>query len=362
MFERLLTHFNGVLATYWLDAAAGVISAITPVAITMATIYVVLWGFSLFFGLVQEPVMDGVMRIVKLSAIVGIALSSGYYAAFLGNLLWGLPDGLISAVSGGGTSTSAAGMDALFDKFYELYQALNEKAQADSSFGIPSLPLLIQAYATLISGGLLVGYAVFLYLAGKMAAAALLSIGPVTILMMMFKPTQRFFESWVSATVTAGLIAVFGAVTVGMSFAFINSYMSSAAALPSSPDLGLAEGIGSVLYALISLIILWQVPTLAQATGGAISIGTMGAVKGTFDKAKGAAGGGYNALRGNTMADARFSRKKRAEMNDWAKKNPGVAARSLRAPAAIYNRVTGRKPAQPNTISAVPTEDKKTGT
>ena len=358
MFETFLTRFNALLDTYWQSTAGSVIGAIAPVAMTLATIYVVLWGYSVIFGMVQEPVMDGVRRILKLAAVLGVVLSVGYYATFLGNLFWGLPDGLISAMAGGSSTSTGAGMDALFQRFFALYQALNEKAHAESTLGIPAPSTLIQAYAVLIAGGLLAGDAAVVYVIAKMGLAVLLGIGPIAVLLLMFEPTRRFFESWVGGVVTFGFVAVFGSAAVGVTFVMVNGYMGSSVVQSTLGDPSFAESIAGVIFALISLVVLWQVPTMAQAFGGSIALNTMGAVKGTFDKGKSAAGGAYNVARGNTLADHRFARSRRVQMAEFAQKNPGLAMRTVRAPGSIYAKVTGR---QANAISAAPPEA-KTGT
>ncbi|MBK6388047.1 MAG: type IV secretion system protein [Rhodoferax sp.] len=67
----------------------------------MLTIYVVLWGWSMMRGVINEPMTDGASRIVRLSLIVGIALTVGRYNTFLSDMLWNSPDVLAGYIASG---------------------------------------------------------------------------------------------------------------------------------------------------------------------------------------------------------------------------------------------------------------------
>ena len=48
--------------------------AIEPAAVTLAAIYVMVWGFLHLKGAVEEPVLTGAMRIVRLVVVFGVGL------------------------------------------------------------------------------------------------------------------------------------------------------------------------------------------------------------------------------------------------------------------------------------------------
>lgn len=50
-YSRMFTELSNALSTYVNDTATNIIGAITPVATTLVSIYVMLWGWSMMRGL-----------------------------------------------------------------------------------------------------------------------------------------------------------------------------------------------------------------------------------------------------------------------------------------------------------------------
>jgi type IV secretion system protein VirB6 len=73
----------GFFATFWAFLQGNVlntVSAITsnisaslaPAAVTLATIYVMIWGYLHLRGAIEEPIMEGAKRILVLAVILGL--------------------------------------------------------------------------------------------------------------------------------------------------------------------------------------------------------------------------------------------------------------------------------------------------
>jgi type IV secretion system protein VirB6 len=82
----------GFFTTFWNFLQGNVlnmVSAITsnisaslsPVAVTLATIYVMIWGYLHLRGAIEEPIMEGAKRILVLAVILGVVLSLWEYNA-----------------------------------------------------------------------------------------------------------------------------------------------------------------------------------------------------------------------------------------------------------------------------------------
>jgi type IV secretory pathway VirB6-like protein len=82
-YEDTFRKLTEALNTYVTDVATSIIGAITDVAYTLLLIYVMLWGWSTIRGMISEPVMDGAVRVIRLTVIVSIALNLGLYNAFV---------------------------------------------------------------------------------------------------------------------------------------------------------------------------------------------------------------------------------------------------------------------------------------
>src|SRR5881628_999340 len=73
-FAQFFTWLNGQLLTYVGSKAATVAAAVEPAAVTLATIYVMLWGWMSLQGMIQEPVLQGIKRILVMALILGVGI------------------------------------------------------------------------------------------------------------------------------------------------------------------------------------------------------------------------------------------------------------------------------------------------
>lgn len=346
LYEKMFTKVDALLTTYWSDTAASVASAITPVATTLIMIYTCLWGWSMMRGMISEPITDGVSRIVRLSVITGIALSVGRYSEYLANMLWNSPDALAAIVASGQSDSSSnmAFLDEFMGQYYNLGKAYTDWATAHSSFGIPSPLYLLSGLLIMLAGVILTGYAAFLLLLAKMSLAVILGLGPLFILMMMFEPTKRFFDSWIGQALNSLFTIVLTAACLKLIFKVIQAFVATSDLVnPSLENVIPATGL-----ALIGVLILLQVGAMASALGGGTAVGTLGAVGWAYRNAKNAAAPLMSPRK--TLSDARAARRARETNARWAERNPGISRRVAGAvggavaapPMAVYRKITSR--------------------
>ena len=62
-FATFSTWLNGMLSTYIGTNTAKIATLITPAIATLATVYVMVWGYLHLTGKIEEPVMAGLKRI-----------------------------------------------------------------------------------------------------------------------------------------------------------------------------------------------------------------------------------------------------------------------------------------------------------
>ena len=70
-FETFWTWLQGELATYIGTNTALVAAALEPAVVTLATIYVMVWGYLQLSGRVEEPLVAGLRRLVLLAVVLG---------------------------------------------------------------------------------------------------------------------------------------------------------------------------------------------------------------------------------------------------------------------------------------------------
>lgn len=329
-YSRMFTELSNALSTYVNDTATNIIGAITPVATTLVSIYVMLWGWSMMRGVISEPIMDGVGRIVRLALIVGVALQLGLYNGFLADMLWNSPDALASYVGGGNGTSNAAYLDTLMSRMYDFGDAYYQKAQANSTLGIPDLGLLFMAYALWVAGVIATGYGAFLLALAKMGLAVALGVGPLFILLTIFEPTKRFFDAWIGQALNYVFLVMLSAATIKLIMVILEKYLTDASGAVLA-DPALDQALPAIVFSIIGALALVQMPAMASALGGGVALGTLGAVGWAYGKTK----GGMAAMRPTNLR--RSFNKARADVR-IAK---GAASAAAGAPMAVYRKITG---------------------
>lgn len=328
-YSRMFTELSNALSTYVNDTAANIIGAITPVATTLLTIYVILWGWSMMRGVISEPITDGVGRIVRLSIICGLALQIGYYSGFISDFLWNSPDAMASYIGGGNGTSNASFLDTLMSKMYDFGDAYYQKAQANSTMGIPDLGMLFTAIAIWAAGVLATGYGAFLLALSKMGLAIALGIGPMFVLLIMFEPTKRFFDAWLGQALNYVFLVMLTAAAIKLILAILQTYLTDASGVVADPSLD--QALPAIVFSIIGALVMVQMPSMASALGGGVAIGTLGAVGWAYGKTK----GGMSAMRPTNM---------RRSLNK-ARSDVRIARDAVRStagmPMAVYRKVTG---------------------
>lgn len=329
-YEALFSKLDASLSSYVSDVATRVIGAITPVATTLLTIYVVLWGWSMMRGVITEPITDGISRIVRLSVIVGIALNLGRYNSYIADFLFNSPDALASYVVGGysGTTGNAQYLDGLMSQMFDFGETYRQTGVANSLL-FPDLGMLVMACAIWAVGVISTGYGAFLLALSKMSLSILLAIGPIFVLLLIFDGTKRFFDSWLGQALNSVFLTVLTAAAIKLILTILKSYLTDASGLAGDPKLD--QAIPAIVFGLIGALVLVQLPAMASALGGGVAVGTLGAVSWAYGKSK----GGMAAMRPTNLR--RSLNKARSDVR--IARDAGKAVGAM--PQAIYRKITG---------------------
>lgn len=329
-YEDTFSRLNGSLSTYVSDVATSIIGAITPVATTLITIYVALWGWSMIRGVIQEPVLDGLGRIVRLAIITGIALNLGRYNGYISDWIWNSPDALAGIIASGHSDSMANTqyLDVLMGKIYDLGSAFKYAAEQHSTLGIPDLGLMAAAIGIWAVGIVATGYGAFLLALAKMALAILLGVGPIFVLLTIFEPTKKFFDAWIGQALSYVFLVMLTAAAIKLIMTILEAYLTNTGS-PANP--GIFDALPAIVLGIIGALVLMQLSSIASALGGGAAIGTLGAVSWMYGKAK----GGASAMRPTNVK--RSLNKAKSDV-----RIAGGAAKAVAgAPMAAYRKVTG---------------------
>ena len=76
-FATFWTWLNGQLATYIGNNTARLAAVLEPAVVTLATLYVMAWGYLHLTGQIDEPFVAGLKRIVMLAVVFGVGCTYG---------------------------------------------------------------------------------------------------------------------------------------------------------------------------------------------------------------------------------------------------------------------------------------------
>ncbi|HEY0802080.1 MAG TPA: type IV secretion system protein, partial [Steroidobacteraceae bacterium] len=189
-FATFWSWLNGQLAAYIGDNTARLAAALEPAVVTLATIYVMAWGYLHLTGKIAEPFEAGLKRIALIALVLGVGLRLWLYNTVIVDTFYTAPAQLAAAVVG--ASDPVGTIDAIWNSGGAVASTLFDKAASLSSiigdFGF----YLAGAVVWALIGALCV-YAMFLIALSSIALAVLLALGPLFISLLFFDATRRYF-------------------------------------------------------------------------------------------------------------------------------------------------------------------------
>jgi len=274
LFQRIFANIDDSLATYIIDTVTRVVGFATPLFTSMMIVFVVIWGYMMLFGKTQEPLQDGVFRIIRIGGILALGLTVGTYMAVVVSFLRDGPE-YIAGVVTGSSGTTAATLDSLFSKVFDIAKAAWDKGGVmNGNFGLYLIAIIV-----LVIGSALVLYVAFLILLASFMVTILLGIGPLFIIALLFNVTQRFFEAWLAMIANFGLLLILSASVGSLMVKLADSFISQMAPNPTASQAmaNLADASILCLVFALCILVVRQVPSVAAALGGGIALATQGA-------------------------------------------------------------------------------------
>lgn len=263
---------DSALRAFVSQKSAALCGAIAPVALTAITIYVMMMGYAIARGEVQDSLNMFIKKVFKITIITSIALGGGAYQTYIIDFVYGIQGLLISTFYGSGTDTIGKIVDDSATPVLELgfnYMKIAIKGT------IPAIVPLTQGIGAILLFLIMNVIAVGVYLMSLVALAIALAIGPIYILLAAFPATQKFTESWVGVTlgfaVTNGLLAA----CLSMFGTLVAQMATKIAAAPDAEDaIQKMSALGVCIIVLC--LIIWNIKTIASALTGGIGLEGVG--------------------------------------------------------------------------------------
>lgn len=279
IYSWFYSQFDSILSGYIAQTSAEIVTAITPTAYVMFGIYFVLWGFSMVRGLIDEPVTDGLFRMLKIALIMGFALNVGRYQTDVVAFFMETPSAFarVLSLNGGAASGDASTFSAL-DNLVNRTVDVSRAAWNEAGVFSGNMGMYFVAFIVLASGLGFVATAGIIILIGKIALVLLLALGPLFILMVMFKTTQRFFDAWLGQVINYMLLLILVLAVSTMFLSMMEIIIGNAGDKVLSK--AMLEAVASmVLVSLACIVLLFQVGPMASALAGGVALSTTAATR-----------------------------------------------------------------------------------
>jgi len=303
VFQGIGGTLDNATATFVNSVVADTISTIQPWAVGGLTLYIIMYGYMMIFGKVEEPFKTGMVKMGKIIFISMMALNADIYLNWVVAALSGIEAGLTAAFGGGDGNTIYATLDSSLSKGLELILKAREKAsnagwrQIGTIFGWWLIAILIA-----IGFGLVVVFGGIAILLSTVYLKILFAIGPLFILMLMWPVTARFFDQWFGFVMNHTLIVALTAVVLTLAVTVFDHEISKV--VMDSEQNMLAIALELLIVAVILYALVKGVIPMAAALAGGLTMGVMtarslsGGVRQTANLAKGAGAGAAAAGKG----------------------------------------------------------------
>ena len=272
MFAWMGSNFDTILSTYVLGVVSVLMTAIAPVALTAMTIWVFMYGWAILRGEVSQALPAFVWKVVKISMILSLALQSAFYISFVSDTANALASGVAATfLPDGADPMTMPSPYALLDKFND--DASRKVSDIMKEASIFRLDLVLAGGIFSIGSVLFLCVGLFVVTLAKLFLTFVIAVGPLFVLCLAWRPTARFFDSWLSMVLNSVVLTWFAFFALGLS-----SFMGNAMFRAIDDGGGFLGGSFNVLgeatrYCILMIlmaIICSQAPTLASAlTGGA---------------------------------------------------------------------------------------------
>src|SRR3546814_152421 len=189
VFNFLDNQFTTPLQNFISSGTSGISAWVTGPLTAALTLYVMLYGFLILRGSVQEPIMDFAFRAMKLAIILMLVRNAGEYQIYVTEVFFEtLPKEVSEALNTGG-APSASTFDSLLDRGQESANDIWGQS-AWLVDPLTSFAGLVVVLVTFVVAS--IGFVVSLY--ARVALAIILAIGPLFIALVMF-PSPRHFTA-----------------------------------------------------------------------------------------------------------------------------------------------------------------------
>jgi type IV secretion system protein VirB6 len=279
-FATFWSWLNGQLAGYIGNNTARLASVLEPTVVTLATIYVMGWGYLHLMGRIEEPLVAGLKRVAMIALVLGVGLNLWLYNTVIVDTFYNAPAQLAAAMVGAGDPVAT--IDTIWESGGTVASNLWDKV------GLYGWGFLLAGAVVWCLMGALCVYAMFLIALSNIALAVLLALGPLFLAMLFFDATRRYFSAWISQLANYALITVLTVMVAALLLHIVQSY--AAQTMARGTAIQTVDALNMILVAVLVFLVFRQVMPIASGLVGGSPLSSHGFLSRTFASASRLAG------------------------------------------------------------------------
>jgi type IV secretion system protein VirB6 len=269
-FATFSAWLNGILTGYIANNTARIATLLAPAVVTLATLYVMVWGYLQLTGRIEEPFITGLKRIILLVVVLGGALDLWLYNQTIVDTFFNAPGQLAAGILG------AYGPIGIFDQIvFSGGDAASLLIQKGGIFN-GDFSYYVAGYAIYLIVGLTAVYAMFLLALSKIALSILLALGPLFIALLFFETTKRFFEAWIAQLANYAFVTILTVLVAALMLGIVSSAAQQAA--DEGGGIQIADAVRVCMAAGLTLLIMRQVMPMAAGLASGLALSSFGVV------------------------------------------------------------------------------------
>ena len=117
MFTYVGTLIDTMLATYLTSTLMAVMGVLVPIVVAGQTLWMLLYGYDVLRGQVQEPVMTFTWKVIKVIFICAVALTASVYQFYVQDTTTGLTTGMVATFIPPGSTVNTTNIWTILDSF-----------------------------------------------------------------------------------------------------------------------------------------------------------------------------------------------------------------------------------------------------
>jgi type IV secretion system protein VirB6 len=292
-FAEFNTWLNTLLTGYIGDNTARIAGAVEPAVVTLAVIYVMVWGYLQLTGQIEEPFIGGMKKIITLAVILGCALNLWLYNSLIVDTFFNGPSQLAAIIIGAFDPVDIT--DQILFQGGDAANLLLQKAGfLDGNFAY-----YLAGFAVYFVVGLTALYTMFLLALSRIALSVLLALGPLFIGLLLFSSTKRFFEAWLAQLANYALIAILTVLVAALMLHVVT--VATQQAVSTGGTIQIANAARVCMAAGLTFLVMRQVMPMAAGLATGLALSSFGVVSAALAWGfGGAVRGGSNFAQGLT--------------------------------------------------------------